>query len=194
VTLVTGLLAGAGVAYRKLRKDLTDKDEKIKELNTGIATRDAKFARIKSELEDALIHSKELQSRLPEAALELAEKEWSDRNDERMNRALAAWRQQEGEAISQVMFKRAEWAAAHAVQEQRASGLVTAEAYGIAAVSLWPKNRNALKLLEDIDSTMKDEAQPWPPYIKALVEFEERAFETFDRDLEADPWWNEQWR
>jgi hypothetical protein len=65
----------------------------------------------------------------------------------------------------------------------RALGLVEAQAYATAGVALWPRNKDATALLDEIATLRNEEAQPVPPLSAALSDFDDRAVEFFDVNL-----------
>ncbi len=118
----------AGVRWL-LHRRLKSKDGRIHDLEGDVKRRDEQLAEVRATLSETRKQCEAAERRLPEAALAMEEKEFVDGNDERANRALAAWCQSEGIAISEVLFKRAKWAVSHAAGEGHAPGLVAAEGW-----------------------------------------------------------------
>jgi hypothetical protein len=91
----------------------------------------------------------------------------------------------EGEALSILMLRRAEWTAARAAGDVRAMGLAAAQAYAVAAVATHPDNRQAQELLGELELLEREEQQLFIQRSHALAHFDECAAELFDNDLAA---------
>jgi hypothetical protein len=120
------------VLHRRLK---TLKGE-IHDLEKDIEHRKESLRALREQLEEAQERCSAFEVRVLESALVIAKKELDVGNEEQANRALVRWCQTEGPTLSQLMLSRAEWAISHAASEGHASGLISAEAFAIAAVSL----------------------------------------------------------
>jgi len=79
------------------------------------------------------------------------------------------WVEDEGQATSSILLRRAEWTIAHAAKDFRAAGLVAAEAYAMAALVSWPGNESAKRLLKDI-TAMRDPQRRTGARLPTLLE------------------------
>jgi hypothetical protein len=102
------------------------------------------------------------------------------------NRAFLKWVEDEGSTASSILLRRAEWAVAHAIQDLRASGLVAAEAFAVAAVVLQTGNESATSLLKDVAAMKEEERRKLkelPSLKQALSILETRATLLLNGDL-----------
>jgi hypothetical protein len=169
--------------HRYIHARLRDKDGEISDLKADIAHRQESLDTLRSTLQTSKVRYDQLEARLAETALATAEKELRDNNFTLADAALERWLETEGKSVSELLFHRAEWAAAHAAGDLRAPGLAAAEAYAIAAVALWRENHAAVDLLGDVAVLKAGEAQPSPSVGVALAQLEEGAVELFKPDL-----------
>ena len=163
-----------------------DRDGEISDLKNDLADRQKKLDVARSDLIASQLECKTLEATLkersPREALKKAKDEARE-NNANSDYAVRQWLEHQGEDVSELLFSRAEWAAAYAAGDQRAAGLVAAEAYSIAAIALWPGNRGAADLLDDIRIIKAEEAHPTLPLTQSLSELQNRATELFEPAL-----------
>ena len=137
------------VDRRELLEERARKDDKIARLGKHIAD-------LEQQLNDA-------RARHPEAALQLAEREWEDGNFWLGHKALEAWLIAEGTIIAPILLRRALLESAAAVGEERMSHLTAAQAYAIGALSLAPRDPESATVLTEIESVIADSAEEAAP-------------------------------
>jgi tetratricopeptide (TPR) repeat protein len=147
----------------------------IEQLRDDVARRDQALQEARIRTEHLERRSAELEGRLAETALAAAQKEWRDGNDALANRALQGWLEQEGEAISRLLLHRADWASGHAVGELRSAGLAVGESFANAAIVLWPANKEAKELYDDLVTLRRTEAHAQLPFLPALTTIDSEA-------------------
>ena len=183
IQIFAGAFAAVTSVHWYVRRKLKDKDGQILDLKEDLERRDRKLDDLRTQLKTSEERCAAIESRLPETAINKAEREKAEGNLNLANDTFRNWHASEGELISYMLLQRAQWSAAHAVAEVRALGLVTAEAYAIAAIVLWPENQGALDLLDDVVRLREEEGQSMPSLTAALGEFDDRAVILFDADL-----------
>jgi len=138
VEVVLGITVGLWWAFRERLKD---KAATIRRLKEDIERREIELGKMRRDLTAAKSRCDDLEQHVPQAALGLVEKELADNDDGPAHRAVVEWFEADGETVSKLLLRRAEWTAARAAGEMRAMGLAAASAYATAAVALHPEIR-----------------------------------------------------
>lgn len=181
---ILGTAAAAGIAaYGLLRRRLRHSGAIIARLRDDLEKRTEQLDRSLQNEKQLEANYVEVTSRLAETALADVRNYWRDDNYNHGHRTLIEWVDREGENISKLLLYRVEWTTAHAAGDVRPWGLVAAESYATAAISLWPGNHDAERLLSEIKILRTEEAQLSPPATEALAQLEERVLEMFEPDL-----------
>jgi hypothetical protein len=115
-------LAVGGATYGWFRRRLRHSGAVIARLQEDLARRTEQLDRSSQKEKQLEASCAEATGRLAETALAGAQKWWRDDNYNRGNRVLAEWLEREGEPISKLLVRRAEWAGAHAAGDLGVTG------------------------------------------------------------------------
>jgi hypothetical protein len=104
-----------------------DTEGEFDDLKADLTNRQQKLDKLRSDFIGLKLHCDDLQARLPETALAVANKEMNADKFTEADQALTRWLENEGEFVSKLLLHRAKWADARAVGDLRAQGMVAAE-------------------------------------------------------------------
>jgi hypothetical protein len=173
----TTLIAVLAFVGRYTHVRYRDKDGEINDLKADLHDRQEKLDKVRSDLVASRMRSDNLEGKVPETALAAAKMKLRDNNFTEADKALMGWIERGGEVVSKILLLRAEWAVARAVAHLRASGLVAAEAYVTASITLWTENRDAILLLNELQILKAEEAHSLPSLTVALAQLQEYGVE-----------------
>jgi hypothetical protein len=94
------------------RGRLNDKEAQLRRLKRDTERRDEELDSRDRDLNVLQKHCEELESQLPKTALQKADSELLDNNDGPAHRAILDWFEKEGDTVSLLLFRRAEWVTA----------------------------------------------------------------------------------
>jgi len=168
VPILFGLIAVFAIRSRSKAKLIENLRKEREKQETVIAN-------LQTEIDKLNEHIEKITPRLPEAVLNSARREQADNNLDLVHRALAGWMAEEGEAIAQILFMRAEWTLARAVGEARTKGLVASHAYCVAASVFSTDLAEAILLRKDAEAMVRDLGGQASPLAESLRDFDEEA-------------------
>ncbi|MGO9540975.1 MAG: tetratricopeptide repeat protein [Terriglobales bacterium] len=171
------------LVYWLFRGRLKSKEAQIRRLKEDLERRELELGTMEREMKSWQQRCECAERQLPRLTLQKVEDELHENNDGPANRAAVDWFEQEGHAISMLLFHRAQWVIARAAGNIRAFGLTAAEGYATAAIVVCPQNTEARELLVDLEALRCAERQSLPPIVQALTSFDAQAGELFDSGL-----------
>jgi hypothetical protein len=143
-------LAG-GAAYGWFRRRLRHSGALIARLQDDLARRTQQLdtsLKKNKELEENCI---ELMEHLPETTVANLNREIEDGNNNKAHDVVHNWLEREGEAISILLRFEVGWATEHATGDAHLAGLIVAEAFARAAHTIWPRDKDAAELSEELE-------------------------------------------
>jgi hypothetical protein len=157
LSVIVALIMGAGSVWALNRKRVKSDKGKIDFLRRQNALAGEQNNELNAKLEEPEKRRDAYEARLPDTAWEKARADWVDGIERKANDTARDWIDREGDTISQLLLYRAIWTHQNSCGYPRPIGLVAAKAYAAAAVTLWPQNREAFELLNDLGNYLRIE-------------------------------------
>jgi tetratricopeptide (TPR) repeat protein len=182
ITTLTPVCAVSFSMRRYLRWRDENKDTKILQLEKDVVSRNETIYTLGTTVKQLEARCAEAENQLPQMALDKSDADWRENNDLPANRTIVTWFENQGPIVSELLLRRAQWAVAHAAGDVRVKGLVAAQGFAIAAVTVNPRNRDAVFLLEEAEKFLDEVEQPVPTLTQAFSGLDDSQ-EWFDTDL-----------
>lgn len=152
------------IRKERLEEEVRRKEEEIVDAKVRFDELEAEYLKLKESL--------------PDTVLAKASREWKDRNYHKANLELMTWLENEGRAVSGILYHRAKFDLSMATGENNIPRCVVANSLAKAAVAVCPEYSVASELEQEISTLQELEGHPPIPFLDAyqlLKEGEESA-------------------